>query len=145
MSEATLAEVVAELKRLEAAATPGPWWLTRDGVMRILSEPEFAKAVSHAVADVHPWGSRAKDDAALLVAMRNHLPALLAALSQRPDVAVVEAAADHIAFIERQAAWWTDEAKRRPDTYGLTQRDVYRHMADHDLSRLRAALQGGTS
>jgi hypothetical protein len=101
---------LTELARLEAQATPGPWktapvhWgecgihaLHGDGTNRCNGEP---------VTFVVPVSKLTFDDAALIAAMRNHLPALLAVAKAAQEFVAVQSTAevDWEAYVALRAA-----------------------------------------
>lgn len=109
MSDKPLSEVLAELRRLDAAATPAPWvdyGTDGDGIPEIETDERGRST---------PWVRPTPDDNALLLAVRNALPRLLAANppaaaaneATRPDIG--ESAARHANELERQLA----EARKR--------------------------------
>lgn len=69
------------LRALEAAATPGPWTLGTRNEHGIVLSPEHGLVVSS------PWTAtgRADNDAALIAAARNALPALLTIARALPE------------------------------------------------------------
>lgn len=69
-----------ELERLEREATPGPWETTADPLSGV---PAFVKTPGELIA------ADAPADAALIVAARNALPALLVELRALREVAKV--------------------------------------------------------
>jgi len=87
-------EIADELERLEGKATPGPWrtntltsfgqdWPV--GVVMDCGDTDHAGKLLVTTDGVRASalnGSDAETDAALIVAMRNHLPAIIAALRQ---------------------------------------------------------------
>lgn len=95
-------EQIAELEALAAKATPGPWEACEpgdygdfDGDSRVMCGDDKRLAVFH-------WNERYTDgndaDIELSVALRNNLPAILAALkAQQPDEAMVERVATVLA------------------------------------------------
>ena len=72
-------EQIAELKRAEAKATPGPWW--------IIPCPQHPGQLllKYRYEDVPTWicefsdRAEAGSDASFMIAMRHHAPALIAA------------------------------------------------------------------
>lgn len=67
---------IAELRRLEAEATPGPWSVDRHFVVGPrLDTDDQSHGMINGVADI--YGPNRSKDAALIVAMRNALPEML--------------------------------------------------------------------
>jgi len=105
-------EQIAELEALAAKATPGPWEVEKDPTQEgnhatlVCTSGKFGKMGTWLLVCFHNWkdasmGGRciawkeAKTNAALTVALRNNLPAILAALkAQQPDEGVVERVAE---------------------------------------------------
>ena len=94
---AELARVLDELERLEKAATPGPW--RADGFeIDQLSDAGEGYPLDHypdcanvstwvgASGEDGPYGIQRKEDAALIAAARNALPALLRAARERDEL-----------------------------------------------------------
>lgn len=100
------AEVVEELTRLDAAATPGPWKANYDGIVQLTDYgkgypldfyPDCATIVENGDSyDGLPKGVMPghEHDAVLMVAARNALPLLLSRLASRE--AVFEAAVAYL-------------------------------------------------
>ena len=81
-------DIEEELRKLLEKATPGPWYNVghgAGGTKIVAGEKPLTIPKSPTVAD---WnGVPRKEDRALIVAMRNHLPALLSLLSsQREEI-----------------------------------------------------------
>lgn len=96
---------ITHLRTLLAAATPGPWCWDDDGDM-LRTESGDTVALASPVGNVNSSICIEHDDAALIVASVNSLPALLA---------VVEAA---VAMVDKALM------DTRLDVPGLTSRDV---------------------
>lgn len=68
---------LAELERLCAGATPGPWGAIRPRLnVRIMAGERYVMESGH-------YGVRTEEDAQLIAAARNALPRLLAELKRR--------------------------------------------------------------
>jgi len=102
------AEVIAELTRLDAAATPGPWNNCSCGKCGQVTGTDCAIAETFMAGRFDyegvpcPVGEQRDANAALIAAMRNALPRLLSRLASRE--AVFEAA----------VAWQRDEMTGAP-------------------------------
>src|ERR1035437_7620318 len=82
----TIQEIVAEIERLEKAATPGPWCIGYCHIMSVplldLHDKEDGNEIAYEVVNVPrvagdtatPQGDK---DGNLIVALRNHAPALI--------------------------------------------------------------------
>jgi len=77
-----MTELIEELKRLHAEATPGPW-VSRDGVTNIFGPQRRMVALASAYStNVNEDRCAAENaaNAALILALRNALPAIIARL-----------------------------------------------------------------
>ena len=77
-----MTELIEELKRLHAEATPGPW-VSRDGVTNIFGPQRRMVALASAYSSNVDGGRCAAENAAnaaLILALRNALPAIITLL-----------------------------------------------------------------
>jgi hypothetical protein len=74
------AEQLTELERLEREATPGPWW----GETAVPTEI-YAPATDEILTSGF-GNEKAQEDAELVIALRNHAPALIAAARERDEL-----------------------------------------------------------
>lgn len=100
MSDKTTQELIAETKRLDEAASDGPWMLAED-------DPEMMPntvldADEKYLCDVDPWGSHGKPDAQLIAAYRTLAPELARRLEEAAEL-----------LIECQESWMTPELRER--------------------------------
>lgn len=122
------AERIAELRELEAAATPGPWKALADGYgdtsggtahedRRDLFWIRAGKDNSCDIVTTYgEWKPQSEHDIAFIAAVRNALPALLAALAEKDeaiDVNAGEAAIFKALLDEARAALAEREAENR--------------------------------
>lgn len=93
---------IGELEALLERATPGPWEGGHDGIAEMNNVSEFIKAGN---GDwLIAYGQLSRDDRRLIVALRNHAPALIARL--RTAEAERDAAIREMSSYARQAAEW---------------------------------------
>ena len=125
MTDPLTPEHLAELRRLHEAATPGPWRHAYHGTFEVEAEPNVL------VADTGGLG-HAKQDAHLIAAMHNALPALL----------------NELDLLRREKAGWSPSllsiAKQRNDSQALL--DEVREVVDPKgyssrFSSLRPAVE----
>lgn len=116
MSDPLSAADIAEGHRLDKAATPGPWEQDDTEIYRKDAYDRRGRKVWVAAADLASEQS-GREDAELIVWVRNHLPALL----------------DSAEKLERVQAVLNAAETETPDDWGVTY--VY-------TSRLREAIEG---
>lgn len=81
-------EELAELARLEKAATPGPWFNPSECVIISCDRPDAVQENGYICPEVEDpekpdeWSERRRINADLICAMRNALPALLARIAE---------------------------------------------------------------
>ena len=116
-------ELQAELRRLLDAATPGPW---RDEMMQGQGVTLTAIIAGRPNPDdLRVIGSTlAHNDARVLIAAVNALPALLDAAAERDALAAKLDAAIDVAHLDRQQAW-------SAETFGPAEVRGHRGVLDH--------------
>ena len=159
MVEIMTAAEIAELRKLEAAATPGPWGCARpddvDGMEECaiavytaseLAQKEDAPSCIAAVND--NWGEY-QSNAALIAAARNALPRLLATI----EALLAEDENKQAGFLAMHTALSSIVHMSRAVTRAAAERALAAVQVDNERLRaaletaasIRAALKGGDS